>query len=37
MSTTGDSGILDEQIHFLEGRLLNADEESYYDLPIQIR
>ena len=35
ISTTGDNAILDEQIHFLEGRLLNAGEESYYDLPIR--
>ncbi len=32
---TGDLSILNEQIHFLEGRLLNSDEESYYDLPIR--
>jgi cyclic beta-1,2-glucan synthetase len=25
--------VLDEPLHFLEGRELNADEESYYDLP----
>ncbi|HTH56752.1 MAG TPA: glucoamylase family protein [Cyclobacteriaceae bacterium] len=31
---TGDAGVLDEPIHFLEGRQLNAGEESYYDLPI---
>lgn len=30
---TGDTGILDEQVGFLEGRLLNPEEESYYDLP----
>jgi cellobiose phosphorylase len=30
---TGDTGILDEDLHFLNGRLVNADEESYYDLP----
>ena len=30
---TGDSGVLDEAIHFLDGRGLNADEESYYDQP----
>ena len=30
---TGDTGVLDEQTGFLEGRLLNPDEESYYDLP----
>jgi cyclic beta-1,2-glucan synthetase len=32
---TGDTGILDESIPFLEGRQLNPNEESYYDLPIQ--
>jgi len=30
---TGDILILKEQVSFLEGRLLNADEESCYDLP----
>lgn len=32
---TGDGSILDEQVSFLEGRLLNEGEESYYDLPIR--
>ncbi len=32
---TGDKTILDEPVNFLEGRLLNAGEESYYDLPIK--
>ena len=32
--TTGDISILDEKATFLEGRLLNVGEESYYDLPI---
>jgi cyclic beta-1,2-glucan synthetase len=32
---TGDSRVLDQQINFLEGRSLNPEEESYYDLPIQ--
>jgi len=32
---TGDSGILDEQVFFLEGRKLNDGEESYYDTPVQ--
>ena len=30
---TGDTAVLDESVHFLEGRLLNPEEESYYDLP----
>jgi cellobiose phosphorylase len=30
---TGDTGVLDQQIHFLEGRELNPEEESYYDQP----
>jgi cyclic beta-1,2-glucan synthetase len=33
VQTTGDVSILDERLHFLEGRELNPDEESYYDLP----
>lgn len=31
---TGDTGVLDETIAFIDGRALNDDEESYYDLPI---
>jgi cyclic beta-1,2-glucan synthetase len=31
--STGDSGILDEPIHFVEGRPVNTEEDSYYDLP----
>ena len=30
---TADTGVLDETIHFLSGRPLGADEESYYDQP----
>jgi cellobiose phosphorylase len=30
---TGDRGVLDEPVHFLQGRPVNADEDSYYDLP----
>ncbi len=30
---TGDSGVLDERVHFLQGRPVKPDEESYYDLP----
>ncbi|MDP1697541.1 MAG: glucoamylase family protein [Xanthomonadaceae bacterium] len=32
---SGDRAVLDESLHFLEGRALGADEESYYDLPAQ--
>ena len=30
---TGDTGVLDEQAPFLEGRDLNPEQEAYYDLP----
>jgi cyclic beta-1,2-glucan synthetase len=32
---TGDNGMLDEPVHFLEGRELNAEEEAYYDQPLR--
>jgi cyclic beta-1,2-glucan synthetase len=35
VSVTGDTEILDTTVHFIEGRLLNAGEESYYDMPIR--
>ncbi|UAY53560.1 GH36-type glycosyl hydrolase domain-containing protein [Ferruginibacter albus] len=35
LQSTNDAEILNENISFLEGRLLNAGEESYYDLPIR--
>ncbi|MEO6637375.1 MAG: cyclic beta 1-2 glucan synthetase, partial [Ginsengibacter sp.] len=34
VKNTGDSAVLNEEINFLEGRLLNEGEESYFDLPL---
>ena len=33
VKATGDLGVLDESIPFLEGRAVNAGDDSYYDLP----
>jgi cellobiose phosphorylase len=33
VTSTGDASVLDENVHFLGGRALGAEEESYYDLP----
>jgi cellobiose phosphorylase len=33
--TTGDTGILDQNIHYLEGRQLNTNEDSYFDIPVR--
>ncbi len=33
VKSTGDTGILDENIPFIKGRQVNFDEDSYYDLP----
>ena len=33
VSATGDIGVLDETVHFIEGRAVNPEEDSYYDLP----
>jgi cyclic beta-1,2-glucan synthetase len=31
--STGDTGVLDEPVHFIEGRSVSAEEDAYYDLP----
>jgi len=36
VSTTGDTQIMDELVPFLQGRNLNVNEESYYDLPVTL-
>jgi len=33
VQATGDRAVLDESVHFLEGRELSAQEEAYYDQP----
>jgi cyclic beta-1,2-glucan synthetase len=33
VTATRDTGVLDEPAHFLEGRPVNAEDDSYYDLP----
>jgi cellobiose phosphorylase len=33
VTSTGDTGVLDETVHFIEGRPVGQDEDSYYDLP----
>ncbi len=33
VGATGDTGVLEEEMPFLEGRAVNPDEDSYYDLP----
>jgi cellobiose phosphorylase len=33
VTATGDTGVMDESIHFLEGRPVSPEDDSYYDLP----
>jgi len=33
VASTGDTGVLDVPVHFLEGRPVNPEDDSYYDLP----
>ncbi len=33
VTTTGDTGVLDEPVWFIKGREVKAEEDSYYDLP----
>ncbi|HEX2964853.1 MAG TPA: protein ndvB, partial [Syntrophorhabdaceae bacterium] len=33
VATTGDTGVLDEPVWFIKGREVQAEEDSYYDLP----
>jgi len=31
--STGDTGVLEEKLHFLQGRMVSPNEDSYFDLP----
>lgn len=34
LEVTGDAGVMDESVHFVDGRPLDENEESWYDLPV---
>ncbi|MEO8156409.1 MAG: glucoamylase family protein [Betaproteobacteria bacterium] len=34
---SGDASVLNESIHFIEGRPVNPEDDSYYDLPVRSR
>jgi len=34
LEVTGDAGVLDQDVDFIDGRLLDEDEDSWYDLPV---
>ncbi len=36
VEVTGDHRVLDERVRYIDGRALNADEESHYDLPVPV-
>ncbi len=35
VATTGDTGVLDERINFIQGRPVKHEEDAYYDLPVR--
>jgi cyclic beta-1,2-glucan synthetase len=35
VTAIGDTGVLDERTHYIEGRPVKPDEDSYYDLPLR--
>ncbi|HWB76845.1 MAG TPA: protein ndvB, partial [Nannocystaceae bacterium] len=35
VEAVGDTGVLDEDVHFIDGRAVKPDEDGYYDLPVQ--
>jgi cellobiose phosphorylase len=35
VTSTGDHAVLEEAVYFLEGRPVNPDQDSYYDLPLR--